>query len=240
MLLYLVRHAQTASSQIDSFNGQHELPLTERGQEQARLPRRATSRSEIRRGLPLAPRSHPANRSAGRACFRRQHDHPAGPHRRSLTASGRPTRRRTPKKNGRPILPTGAKTPSTTRPPAAKRRGRSPSARWRRSIRSARSTKTIPRGDFAGPAKLPVLVFSHKATLRIAACARCWECRWENYRRSIVKPGRVRAQPSSSFCKGKRPFRAAVERHLASRAGSGRDDADGTLEFRWVARWLVG
>ena len=35
MLLYLIRHAQTASSAIDSFNGQHELPLTERGRVQA-------------------------------------------------------------------------------------------------------------------------------------------------------------------------------------------------------------
>ena len=36
MLLYLVRHAQTASSAVDSFNGRGELPLTERGREQAR------------------------------------------------------------------------------------------------------------------------------------------------------------------------------------------------------------
>ena len=36
MLLYLVRHAQTASSAVDSFNGRSELPLTERGREQAR------------------------------------------------------------------------------------------------------------------------------------------------------------------------------------------------------------
>ncbi|HUJ27197.1 MAG TPA: histidine phosphatase family protein [Myxococcales bacterium] len=36
MLLYLARHAQTASSAVDSFNGQRELPLTERGREQAR------------------------------------------------------------------------------------------------------------------------------------------------------------------------------------------------------------
>jgi broad specificity phosphatase PhoE len=35
MLLYLVRHAQTASSAVDSFNGQRELPLTEHGKEQA-------------------------------------------------------------------------------------------------------------------------------------------------------------------------------------------------------------
>src|SRR5205823_14492419 len=38
MLLYLVRHAQTASSAVDSFNGRSELPLTERGREQARKP----------------------------------------------------------------------------------------------------------------------------------------------------------------------------------------------------------
>jgi probable phosphoglycerate mutase len=37
MLLYLIRHAQTASSAVDSFNGQRELPLTERGREQAAL-----------------------------------------------------------------------------------------------------------------------------------------------------------------------------------------------------------
>lgn len=37
MLLYLARHAQTASSAVDSFNGRRELPLTERGEEQARL-----------------------------------------------------------------------------------------------------------------------------------------------------------------------------------------------------------
>jgi broad specificity phosphatase PhoE len=37
MLLYLVRHAQTASSAVDSFNGQRELPLTEHGREQASL-----------------------------------------------------------------------------------------------------------------------------------------------------------------------------------------------------------
>ncbi len=37
MLLYLARHAQTASSAIDSFNGQRELPLTEHGRAQARL-----------------------------------------------------------------------------------------------------------------------------------------------------------------------------------------------------------
>lgn len=37
MLLYLARHAQTASSAVDSFNGQRELPLTEHGREQARL-----------------------------------------------------------------------------------------------------------------------------------------------------------------------------------------------------------
>ena len=37
MLLYLVRHAQTASSAVDSFNGQRELPLTEHGRAQARL-----------------------------------------------------------------------------------------------------------------------------------------------------------------------------------------------------------
>ena len=36
MLLYLARHAQTASSAVDSFNGQRELPLTEAGKEQAR------------------------------------------------------------------------------------------------------------------------------------------------------------------------------------------------------------
>jgi probable phosphoglycerate mutase len=36
MLLYLARHAQTASSAIDSFNGQRELPLTEHGRAQAR------------------------------------------------------------------------------------------------------------------------------------------------------------------------------------------------------------
>ena len=36
MLLYLCRHAQTASSAVDSFNGQRELPLTEHGKEQAR------------------------------------------------------------------------------------------------------------------------------------------------------------------------------------------------------------
>jgi broad specificity phosphatase PhoE len=35
MLLYLARHAQTASSAVDSFNGQTELPLTEKGKEQA-------------------------------------------------------------------------------------------------------------------------------------------------------------------------------------------------------------
>jgi broad specificity phosphatase PhoE len=35
MLLYLVRHAQTASSAVDSFNGQRELPLTEQGRAQA-------------------------------------------------------------------------------------------------------------------------------------------------------------------------------------------------------------
>ena len=37
MLLYLARHAQTASSAVDSFNGQRELPLTDHGREQARL-----------------------------------------------------------------------------------------------------------------------------------------------------------------------------------------------------------
>jgi broad specificity phosphatase PhoE len=37
MLLYLSRHAQTASSAVDSFNGQRELPLTEEGREQARM-----------------------------------------------------------------------------------------------------------------------------------------------------------------------------------------------------------
>jgi broad specificity phosphatase PhoE len=36
MLLYLVRHAQTASSAVDSFNGRGELPLTDLGREQAR------------------------------------------------------------------------------------------------------------------------------------------------------------------------------------------------------------
>jgi ribonuclease H / adenosylcobalamin/alpha-ribazole phosphatase len=36
MLLYLARHAQTASSAVDSFNGRGELPLTARGREQAR------------------------------------------------------------------------------------------------------------------------------------------------------------------------------------------------------------
>jgi probable phosphoglycerate mutase len=36
MLIYLVRHAQTQSSLIDAFNGQHELPLTARGREQAK------------------------------------------------------------------------------------------------------------------------------------------------------------------------------------------------------------
>ena len=36
MLLYLARHAQTASSAVDSFNGRAELPLTEHGREQAR------------------------------------------------------------------------------------------------------------------------------------------------------------------------------------------------------------
>jgi broad specificity phosphatase PhoE len=35
MLVYLVRHAQTASSAVDSFNGQRELPLTARGKDQA-------------------------------------------------------------------------------------------------------------------------------------------------------------------------------------------------------------
>jgi broad specificity phosphatase PhoE len=37
VLLYLCRHAQTASSAVDSFNGRRELPLTEAGREQARL-----------------------------------------------------------------------------------------------------------------------------------------------------------------------------------------------------------
>lgn len=36
MLLYLARHAQTASSAVDAFNGRGELPLTEVGREQAR------------------------------------------------------------------------------------------------------------------------------------------------------------------------------------------------------------
>jgi probable phosphoglycerate mutase len=36
MLLYLVRHAQTASSAVDAFNGHGELPLTEQGREQAK------------------------------------------------------------------------------------------------------------------------------------------------------------------------------------------------------------
>jgi broad specificity phosphatase PhoE len=36
MLLYLCRHAQTASSAVDSFNGRRELPLTEEGRAQAR------------------------------------------------------------------------------------------------------------------------------------------------------------------------------------------------------------
>lgn len=36
MLVYLCRHAQTASSAVDSFNGQRELPLTDVGREQAR------------------------------------------------------------------------------------------------------------------------------------------------------------------------------------------------------------
>ena len=36
MLLYIARHAQTASSAVDSFNGRGELPLTDRGREQAR------------------------------------------------------------------------------------------------------------------------------------------------------------------------------------------------------------
>src|SRR4051812_19450663 len=36
MLLYLCRHAQTASSAVDSFNGRRELSLTETGREQAR------------------------------------------------------------------------------------------------------------------------------------------------------------------------------------------------------------
>jgi broad specificity phosphatase PhoE len=35
MLIYLARHAQTASSAVDSFNGQRELPLTEHGRAQA-------------------------------------------------------------------------------------------------------------------------------------------------------------------------------------------------------------
>lgn len=35
MLVYLVRHAQTASSAVDSFNGQRELPLTAHGKDQA-------------------------------------------------------------------------------------------------------------------------------------------------------------------------------------------------------------
>jgi broad specificity phosphatase PhoE len=37
MLLYLARHAQTASSAVDSFNGQRELPLTAHGRAQAQL-----------------------------------------------------------------------------------------------------------------------------------------------------------------------------------------------------------
>jgi broad specificity phosphatase PhoE len=36
VLIYLARHAQTASSAVDSFNGQRELPLTDLGREQAR------------------------------------------------------------------------------------------------------------------------------------------------------------------------------------------------------------
>jgi broad specificity phosphatase PhoE len=36
MLLYLARHAQTASSAVDSFNGRGELALTGQGREQAR------------------------------------------------------------------------------------------------------------------------------------------------------------------------------------------------------------
>jgi broad specificity phosphatase PhoE len=36
MLLYLARHAQTASSAVDSFNGRGELDLTAHGREQAR------------------------------------------------------------------------------------------------------------------------------------------------------------------------------------------------------------
>jgi len=36
VLIYLCRHAQTASSAVDSFNGQRELPLTDLGREQAR------------------------------------------------------------------------------------------------------------------------------------------------------------------------------------------------------------
>jgi broad specificity phosphatase PhoE len=36
VLLYFVRHAQTASSAVDSFNGRSDLPLTDEGREQAR------------------------------------------------------------------------------------------------------------------------------------------------------------------------------------------------------------
>ncbi|MGZ6124761.1 MAG: histidine phosphatase family protein [Myxococcales bacterium] len=71
MLLYLVRHAQTSSSAVDSFNGRGELPLTEHGREQARglgrrlagIPFAAVYHSPLRRTAETAALVAPGNRA---------------------------------------------------------------------------------------------------------------------------------------------------------------------------------
>src|SRR5256885_3675470 len=61
MLLYLARHAQTASSAVDSFNGRGELPLTERGREQARKLGERLADVRFAAGGPPPPRRTPGN-----------------------------------------------------------------------------------------------------------------------------------------------------------------------------------
>ena len=180
MLLYLARHAQTASSAVDSFNGRRELALTERGREQARklgerlrgIEWAAVYRSPLGRTLETAALVAP-----GRERLRC----PASS--RSTTASGKDSPRRKRGRATRRATMRGWRTLPRSLLRAARPRQRWPSARSRRSSRSARATRARPTPSSPSRTRRPC-----------ASSARRWPARPFPGSPALVA-GRVRAEP---------------------------------------------
>jgi probable phosphoglycerate mutase len=159
MLLYLARHAQTASSAVDSFNGRGELPLTERGREQAR--RLGVRLAAVR--FAAVYRS-PLGRTAETAML-------VAPH---LTAEALPGLTEIDYGNWEGLSPEQARAldpghyeaweadPATVAPPD----GETAAQVAERAIGALREIEARHAGSAA-----PVLALSHKATLRILGAA---------------------------------------------------------------------